>query len=338
MKYYSIKTHDSDIKLEYIDNYIIHEKIKIKLFNTKNKIAKVEDWDILKKKYNSFEYIYTSNKKYNICKLSPISRSYFKLCEILHDCLIHNKINNTLCMADAPGGFIQYLSGQKLSNNIYINTLISSDSSVPDWNLKHLKLNNIIYTHNSKNNGDLLNLNVVKDIIENIKPCDLITADGGIDFTQDYNNQEYNSYSLIYSEIFLALNAQIDKGSFIIKLFDIFNYKTVQLIYILNLCYDELIFIKPHTSRPFNSEKYLVCKLFKKNETVIKLMETHWDKKENIDIVVPDNFIKKINEYNELFVDNQIKNINNILTRKFIINNTQKCIDWCKEYKMPYLN
>ena len=50
--------------------------------------------------------------------------------------------------------------------------------------------------------------------------CHLITADGGFDYSNDYNNQEKDSIRLIYSEIFLAMNLQAKHGCFICKIFD----------------------------------------------------------------------------------------------------------------------
>ena len=41
--------------------------------------------------------------------------------------------------------------------------------------------------------------------------CEIITADGGFDYSIDYNSQEDMSYKLLYCEIFIALNIQKKK-------------------------------------------------------------------------------------------------------------------------------
>ena len=46
------------------------------------------------------------------------------------------------------------------------------------------------------------------------KKVDLVTADGGFDYSKSYNSQEDNSYKLNYSEIFVALNIQKLRGNF----------------------------------------------------------------------------------------------------------------------------
>lgn len=145
-----------------------------------------------------------------------------------------------------------------------------------------------------------------------------------------------DSYSLLYSEIYLSLCCQENNGHFIIKFFDLFNLDTIKLIYLLYLCYEEIIFIKPKTSRPSNSEKYVVCKNYKYNEDVLKYMRENWkDKVLNIDL--SNNFLHLLYEFNLKFVEKQIKNINVILENKNYYNDNKKyCIEWCKKYKMPY--
>ena len=62
---------------------------------------------------------------------------------------------------------------------------------------------------------------------------DIITRDGGFDFSIDFNNQEQNSVKLIFSQICYALAMQKQGGTFILKIFDIFTKSTLELIYIL---------------------------------------------------------------------------------------------------------
>ena len=85
----------------------------------------------------------------------------------------------------------------------------------------------------------LYSLNNVLSMIKNIgkESCYLVTSDGGFDNSNDYNNQEYNSLKLIYSEIFLTLNIQSKDVFFICKFFDLFlkenNYINIYSIFII---------------------------------------------------------------------------------------------------------
>ena len=68
-------------------------------------------------------------------------------------------------------------------------------------------------------------------------------------------------------------------------------------------------------SRISNSEKYIICKNFLgKNLEIIHLMEKNFINKKNMNLYVNSTFYKDINNFNEIFVNNQINNIN-ILTQ-----------------------
>jgi cap1 methyltransferase len=60
---------------------------------------------------------------------------------------------------------------------------------------------------------------------------------------------------------------QKTRGHFILKMFDVLTETSVHLLYLLFLFYDEVYIYKPKTSRPTNSEKYVICKYFKDDET-----------------------------------------------------------------------
>jgi len=51
---------------------------------------------------------------------------------------------------------------------------------------------------------------------------DLITADGGFDFSIDFNKQEIYAIQLIYTQIIYALILQKKGGCFIIKILRLF--------------------------------------------------------------------------------------------------------------------
>ena len=53
------------------------------------------------------------------------------------------------------------------------------------------------------------------------------------------------------------------------KMFDLIHINTLQLLYILRLCYNEVYINKPVTSRSTNSEKYIICKGYKRNNNII---------------------------------------------------------------------
>ena len=91
----------------------------------------------------------------------------------------------------------------------------------------------------------------------------IITGDGGFDFSINFNKQEVLSKKLILCQIVYAIAMQKYNGHFIIKFFDIFTAFSIDLLFLLSNVYKTVTYMKPYTSRYANSEKYIVCKYFK---------------------------------------------------------------------------
>ena len=96
------------------DKTITNHNTQPTLFTTINNKKKEIDnvqhkWDSAKKISNEYEYIYTSsNHKKNISSILPVSRSFFKLREIIYDFKLEIG-DKCSCIAEAPGGFMQSL-------------------------------------------------------------------------------------------------------------------------------------------------------------------------------------------------------------------------------------
>jgi len=356
-------------------NYILNKsKNKIDLIYKNN--SKL--WDDLKKFSNEYEFVYTSsfaNFK-NISNIYPISRSYFKLWEILHDFnLIEIKDDDFFIschLAEGPGGFIEclykyimkYITENFKNIKIYGSTLISNDSNIPRWKIKkniqdkfNIKLN-----FSLDNTGDLYNINEVNKLINNIgkNKCNLITADGGFDFSNNYNHQEKDFINLFISEVYIMLNLLKENGNGIIKIYDIYSKNSIVILYIISLFFEKIYIIKPLTSRPANSEKYILCSKYKDfNESNIylqifkKIIENKDLNYLNSDVInVENNFIKKIIDYNKWYTTRQTnyidktinyieeytQNVDENYEEKYLIklynSNKKKCINWCKKYNI----
>ena len=190
---------------------------------------------------------------------------------------------------------------------------------------------------------------------------DIITADGGFDFSNDYNNQEKAAFRLIFTQVAYAITMQKHNGHFILKIFDMFEKSTTELIYLLSCMYENIYISKPHTSRYANSEKYVICKNFKFSITdeisnkfinTLKIFESVDFNRYNItsiiNIPIHSYYKNNIKEINAILAHQQIDNI--LMTIKIIThkdrkndriyslknNNIQKCINWCITNKIPY--
>jgi len=335
-------------------NHIVFKFFVKNLIEHKNLIDyNLKEWNNLKKYVNPYELIHST---YNKLIYQPVSRSFFKLWEIINkfDLLDNSKRNVISNIAEGPGGFIECILKLQSDNLIFSTTLYPSNKDIPSWNklIKNLdkqnkhpvKNLNLLY-HNIYNYDDYLKY------IENFKEnkADFITADGGFDYSIDFNRQEEMSYRIIFSEIIIALSIQKLGGNFVLKIFDIFTIFTLKYIYLLYLFYDEVYIYKPLTSRVANSEKYIICKNFQgvDDVTMTNLIDLYkkFDlyENKNIDIknlLLPNNFILAINQFNENYVQNQIsfidKTINMIKNKSNIVylieQQKQNAKKWCEIY------
>ena len=113
--------------------------------------------------------------------------------------------------------------------------------------------------------GDLYKTQTILNFIRNFSNNKdfLVTCDGGFDYSKDFNNQERNSWRIVFCEIVTGLLVQKKGGTLVCKMFDLFTMFSLQIIYLLSGLYSSVHIFKPKTSRPANSEKYIIAKGFK---------------------------------------------------------------------------
>ena len=287
-----------------------------------------EYWDIVKKLTNPYEYIHTCvpNYKFSLCKYKPLSRAFFKMIEIVDtfSFLTEKTKIKSFHLAEGPGGFIEafnYIRHNK-EDLYYGMTLLSDDLNIPSWKRASQLLNNnpnIIIEYGASKTGDLfLKENLVYCYKKYYNSMDYITGDGGFDFSIDFNNQEDISFKLILSQVFFALIMQKTGGNFILKMFDIFKYKTLEIIYLLCNLYENVYIYKPNTSRIANSEKYIICINYKNNnkKIITNIIENFDLIINNIDSIsslfnqqLNKHFLTKIQEINAIYGEQQLENI-----------------------------
>ena len=365
---------DVDIDIKTSDNYpvdYINKNYKNMLNNIKNEVCNYENWYIYRKLFTNSLFLnyYYNKKNIGIFKKNVLSRSFFKMIEIQNDYnvlkMAHKKVKIAF-IAEAPGGFIEACYKIRNKNNedkYYTISLIDNKSSnIPTWyNLqkKMVHKKNIEICNGYDNTGDIYKLINIFNYINYVgkHTCDIVTADGGFDFTTDFVNQEYNFARLFLCEIIIGVNLQKLGGNFVIKCFDLTNILNLKIFYILCHLYEKVIITKLKTSRKTNSERYIVCKNMKNylDEKILqKLYKVilKWDtytkqNKKIIDIFsfkIDKFFIKKIELYNSWFFEKQLDiykyiiNINNNLSnilikdiiKQIIIDNIDSCIAFCR--------
>ncbi|KAL0278281.1 UNVERIFIED_CONTAM: hypothetical protein PYX00_000138 [Menopon gallinae] len=155
----------------------------------------------------------------------------------------------------------------------------------------------------------------------------LMMADGGFQVNEK-SIQEIVSKQLYLCQCLVALRIIRTNGNFVVKLFDIFTPFSVGLIYLMYRCFDRISIHKPNSSRPGNSERYLICQykkenctdlidhLMKVNEILCKRFETKKDVLELVPLDVlkgDETFFEYIYESNNRIGERQVHHLKNIV-------------------------
>ena len=382
MLYYLLNQIKIQIKPDNINVKFFHKQNGVDLFTSKSlslylnkvkhQISQYNNWDNIKKYTNPYEFIHTNipHTNYSISKYKPISRAFFKIVEIYNAFDLLNSKNpiKTYHLAEGPGGFIEataYLRKNKYDEYFGMTLIEKKNQNVPGWKKSEnflKKHKNVTIEYGFTKNGDLYHP-------DNFKYCfnkhrgqfDILTADGGFDFSNDFNNQEDQAFRLIFTQTIYAIAMQKKGGSFILKIYDCFLLSTNQLIYLLSCFYNNVYISKPNTSRHANSEKYIICTDFKIHDTTLISYKFHrvltvlnnidfktYSIHKIINLPIDLYFKNHIEEINAIFGQQQIENIINttkIVTFREKKNdklnqnkniNIQKCINWCIQNNIPY--
>jgi 23S rRNA U2552 (ribose-2'-O)-methylase RlmE/FtsJ len=241
-------------------------------------------WDKAKRKTNPYELVHVmgtnqtrddKSPSYPYPEVySPLSRAFFKMLEIYDVCDIipdyaKNKAGVIANLAEGPGGFLEGVFKRRRMSNLHDTfhaiTLFPRNRNIPGWSQllrrkKHPLHNKNVFLHT----GNLYKTSTLHTFSKKLEEkAFLVTGDGGFDYSRDFNNQEKSSFQIVFAEVTTALMIQKEGGTFICKMFDLFTYFSAQLIYLITLLYEEVVIFKPKTSRPANSERYLIAKKFR---------------------------------------------------------------------------
>ena len=249
----------------------------VELTAIKDKIAHLNEdvWEYYKKLTNTYEPIFTTSGLVptppSICMLKPLSRSYFKMVEMIQIANLLGRFNlqtlRTAHVCEGPGGFIQaiYDEAARYKKRIiqtYAMTLKPNENQVPGWKraMNFLKKHSEIkILYGRSGTGDILDAENRRSFSDECKGAiHLFTADGGVDFAANYGEQEKTIYPLLIASSLMALQCLSENGAFVLKIFDSFSRPTEDMILGLGSCFQSWTLYKPATSRPCNSEQYFI--------------------------------------------------------------------------------
>lgn len=149
----------------------------------------------------------------------------------------------------------------------------------------------------------------------------LVVCDGGLELPVGAN-KEIVFTRLFVSEIFCGLMSLAEGGNFLIKIFETATEAMAGVVYVLSMCFEQLYIVKPITSRPTNSERYIIglqrrggidpyVRIF--NEIYTKFdadrFLTHITS-------VPGSFTQKLTDINNYVLNQQLSSIANVVRLK----------------------
>ncbi|EFA84817.1 D111/G-patch domain-containing protein [Heterostelium album PN500] len=142
-----------------------------------------------------------------------------------------------------------------------------------DWKLDKftddsgLKIgDNFVVDYGPADDGDIQNEQNIRHFTQmvlkgtNQKGVNLFMADGGISTEGEELNQESILGHLILCQFLTMFEILSLGGNFVCKIFDTFTPFTVGLLYIIFKHFESFTIVKPFTSRPLNSERYVIAK------------------------------------------------------------------------------
>uniref|UniRef100_A0A0N5ARN0 Cap-specific mRNA (nucleoside-2'-O-)-methyltransferase 1 n=1 Tax=Syphacia muris TaxID=451379 RepID=A0A0N5ARN0_9BILA len=264
-----------------------------------------------------FQWIFTDEDKDNLSKKNP-----------LEGC--NTDRNKPLFyFADVcagPGGFSEYVLWRKGFYNAkgFGFTLKGKD----DFKLNRFTAASPVYFepfYGKYGDGDVTrpeNIVSFEKLIQEAtgKGVYLMMADGGFSVEGEENIQEIRSKRLYLCQFLVALSVVREGGVFFCKLFDIFTPFSIGLIYLMYIAFDRISLHKPKTSRPANSERYIICKGLRKTEALL----------------VKDFFTKLNNRLSNYQTENSEQDIYEILPQDYIDEDTS-FFNYVKEHNDGFL-
>ncbi|TPX32633.1 hypothetical protein SmJEL517_g04277 [Synchytrium microbalum] len=100
---------------------------------------------------------------------------------------------------------------------------------------------------------------------------DMVMADGAFSVAGDEIFQEVHCGRLLMCEVAIMFSILRKGGYYMTKVFDTTTPFTAGLLYILHYYFERICIIKPYSSRPGNSERFVVCKGLKERRPVLAI-------------------------------------------------------------------
>jgi 23S rRNA U2552 (ribose-2'-O)-methylase RlmE/FtsJ len=264
INYNRIVQEDKNAAFIELDAFLKEEKSKL------DEIP-IKTYYTISKSIDTFRTL--KNKLTRVYNMQVSTNASMKMWELLSTFnLIYKDKFKIFCNAELPGSFITTINHfirtrTKFNYNWLASSYFSTNGTLGDYYG--------LYEHNPTHwimdktmNGDISKLHNIIKIAYRVKSkfldgVDLYTSDIGVDVSNGYNDQEEKMLLLNYMQILCGILCLARGGNMVTKQFTFFTPFSRSLIQLLTVLFEEVHITKPETSRPINSEIYIVCLRYK---------------------------------------------------------------------------
>lgn len=180
------------------------------------------------------------------------SRAYYKMSEIMQTCALARAGGPTVHLCEAPGGFVQALAHDEPASDWTWKAMSISSGPRPAWELLPRERGTFL-------EGDVFDWAWCETSFDK-GVAKMVTADGATDM--DHGKLEEAHFPLLMAQTRLAFHCLREGGDFVVKFFEGMDRKTQDWIAYMTTRFQETSIVKPFSSRPTNSERYLICRGF----------------------------------------------------------------------------
>ena len=184
------------------------------------------------------------------------SRSAYKLLQIDSHFNIFENVNTIVDLCAAPGGWSQVCATKSRASKI-----VSVD--LQKFSLDFNNVSVII--------GDITSHDTLKKISDEVNSqIDLVICDGAPDVTGLNEFDVYVQSQLILNALNISVRLLKIGGNFVTKIFK--GKYTEKIVKIFLTCFERVFITKPKACRNASFESFVVCKGFKIDDEIIKMM------------------------------------------------------------------
>lgn len=274
-----------------------------------------------------------------------------------------NDVINTFHICEHPGKFIYsiqyFIKSQTTKKHDFI-----FQSLRPNKNPKIFKPDvDLIKNYGDKldygtGNGDITDLNNILYYHEKYKhkKYQLITSDCGLDFSENFLEQEDNMYKIFFCAFLTAIGVSSDGSNYVFKFFSFNSTKSIEFLQVVCLFYETVDIVRTLSTKSGSGENYCVCRNYNyKNEKgsiegIIKKLYNYIDNNNEEKYIVSNfdtNFLSRLYQHHNLISLRRMTNINLLIFRlrnyeytlanEIVVDYTQLLVNYYVSYFMKYI-